>query len=162
MLGAYRYGMSTLLRWRAWRECEAFFKIFGDGLTGKLYTWPMPKPKTLQLDKIIKTQQQFVKERDWSQFHTPKNIAMALGIEASELAEIFLWLTDKESKGVMKDKKTAQRVRAEVADVFYWLTRLCDVLEIDLEASFYEKMEENRKKYPKNLAKGKMTKYTDL
>ena len=122
----------------------------------------MRKNRAVQISRLIEIQRKFVKERDWAKFHTPKNMAIALGIEASELAEIFLWLTDSESERVMNTISTARKVRAEMADVFYWLLRLADVLDVDLEKAFVEKMEENRRKYPKHLAKGKMVKYTEL
>lgn len=122
----------------------------------------MKKQKSLNLERVLETQRKFVKARDWEKFHTPKNIAMALGIEAAELAEIFLWLTDAESKTVMKDSKASSKVKEEIADVFFYLMRLSDLLGVDLEESFYRKMEMNQKKYPVYLSKGSARKYTEL
>ena len=122
----------------------------------------MKKRKALELNRVLEIQRKFVRERDWEKFHTPKNITIALGIEASELMEIFLWLTDQESKDVMKNSKTAAKIREEIADVFFWLVRLSDVLDLELNECFFQKMGLNHKKYPVKLAKGKMTKYTEL
>lgn len=118
--------------------------------------------KSINLQKIRKAQRQFTKEREWEKFHTPKNIAAALAVEASELLEIFLWLSDKDSGKVMKSAKLGQAVRHEIADVFYWVCRLADRLEIDLESAFWEKMEQNKKKYPVSLSKGNARKYTEF
>ncbi|MFD9592073.1 nucleotide pyrophosphohydrolase [Kitasatospora sp. NPDC059973] len=104
----------------------------------------------------------FAAERDWEQFHTPKNLAMALGGEAGELLELFQWLTPKQSSVVMNDPERGQRVRKEVADVFAYLLRLADVLGIDLEQALTEKIAANRAKYPVHLAYGRADKYTEL
>jgi dCTP diphosphatase len=115
----------------------------------------------LDLEKIIAHQRQFVRERDWEQFHTPKNLAMALSGEVGELTECFQWLTEAQASAVMKDEKKAAAVRHEVADVFFYLVRLCDVLGVDIDAAFWEKMRLNAAKYPADKAKGSHAKYTD-
>lgn len=120
------------------------------------------KKDTLNLKEVFKTQRAFAKARQWEKFHTPKNIATALSIEAAELLEVFLWLNEKESKAVMKSPKMNEAVRHEMADVFYWLCRLADILEVDLEGAFWEKMEQNAKKYPVALARGNARKYTEF
>jgi len=91
---------------------------------------------------------QFVAERDWEQFHSPKNLVMALTGEVGELTEIFQWLTQEESAAVMADEGRATAVRDELADVFAYLIRLADVLDVDLERAFTEKMTKNARKYP--------------
>lgn len=105
---------------------------------------------------------QFAAERDWEQFHTPKNLAMALAGESGELLEIFQWLTPEQSAEVMQDPDRAVRVRDEMADVLAYLLRLADVLHVDLEQALAEKIEKNRRKYPVHLARGRADKYTQL
>lgn len=116
----------------------------------------------IDLAKLVEFQRAFVNERRWKKFHTPKNLSMALAGEAAELMEIFQWLTSSQSKSVMKDPKKAQAVAHELADVFFYLLRLSDVLEVDLERAFWEKMRHNAEKYPVHLSRGNATKYTEL
>ena len=106
--------------------------------------------KELQ-DKIDK----FAKERDWDQFHSPKNLVMALTSEVGELNELFQWLTEEKSNNVGNDE-----VRQEIADIFIYLLRLSDKLDIDIEEAVKEKIEINAKKYPIDLAKGNAIKYS--
>lgn len=98
---------------------------------------------------------QFAAERDWEQFHSPKNLAMALTVEAAELQEHFQWLTETQSRALDADKKAA--VAHEMADVFIYLLQLSNQLGVDLMAAAREKMALNAKKYPaetsKNLAR---------
>ncbi len=118
--------------------------------------------KVINLGKIIEAQRQFVRERDWEQFHTPKNLAMALAGESGELLELFQWLSPEQSKHVADDPKRAEMLRHEMADIFFYLARLADHFEIDLEAAVWEKMERNAQRYPAELSRGKATKYTEL
>jgi NTP pyrophosphatase (non-canonical NTP hydrolase) len=92
--------------------------------------------------------QQFADERDWQKYHSPKNLAMALTGEVGELAEIFQWLTEEQSKSVARDSKTAQAVRDELADVMLYLVRLSSVLGVDLNEAVTQKLAKNGKKYP--------------
>lgn len=105
---------------------------------------------------------QFVAERDWEQFHNPKNLVMALAGEVGELTEIFQWLTSEESAAAMRDEDRAGEIRDELADVFAYLIRLADVLNVDLERAFTEKMVKNARKYPVETARSKAAKYTKL
>ena len=91
---------------------------------------------------------EFAAERDWEQFHSPKNLVMALVGEAGELTELFQWLTPDESVGVMDDAASADRVRDEIADVLAYLLRLSDVLGVDLEEALAAKIIKNAAKYP--------------
>jgi dCTP diphosphatase len=104
----------------------------------------------------------FADERDWQQFHTPKNLAMALAGEAGELLELFQWLTPEQSSQITADPSTDEKVRHELADVLAYLLRLADLLEIDLMAALDEKMTLNAAKYPVELAKGNARKYDQL
>ena len=103
---------------------------------------------------------QFVAERDWDQFHTPKNLAMALIVEAAELVEHFQWLTPEQSR----DLPAAQRaeVELEIADVLLFLLRLCDKLQIDPVEAAHRKLELNAAKYPIDKSRGRATKYDKL
>ncbi|GCE36769.1 nucleotide pyrophosphohydrolase [Rhodococcus sp. USK10] len=104
----------------------------------------------------------FSERRDWSQFHTPKNLVMALSGEVGELTEIFQWLTPEQSGAVGQDAKTRAHVEEEVADVFIYLLRLAEILDIDLAEVVRKKVELNDKKYPEVESRGRATKYTEL
>lgn len=112
------------------------------------------------LQQLIETIRAFMAERDWEQFHSPKNLTMALSVEAAELMEHFQWLTTDESRDLPSD--SLARVRDEVGDVMVYLLRLCDVLGIDPVKAAAEKMVKNGKKYPVEKARGNARKYTDL
>lgn len=102
----------------------------------------------------------FAAERDWQQFHTPKNLVMALAVESAELMEHFQWLTPEQSVN-LKDE-TKGKVAEEIADVLIYLIRLSDVLGVDLLDAAFSKMNLNRAKYPVELSKGLATKYSEL
>ncbi len=102
----------------------------------------------------------FVAERDWDQFHTPKNLAMALVAEAGELVEHFQWLTPEQSSGLPPEVRA--QVELEIADVLLFLLRLCDQLDVDPVAAGEAKLEINRRRYPVEKAKGRATKYDKL
>jgi len=116
----------------------------------------------LNVSAMLKLQRAFVNERKWKKFHTPKNLSMALVGEAAELMEIFQWLSEAESKNVMKNPAKSKTVAHELADVFYYLLRLADVLDVNLEEAFWQKMRHNQAKYPVKLARGNAKKYTEL
>ena len=100
--------------------------------------------------------------RDWSQFHTPKNLAAAIAIEAAELQERFLWKTDKEIERDLKDRAKRDAVVEEVADVFLFALLLADRLDIDVGKAIADKLAANEQKYPVALARGNARKYTEL
>lgn len=100
----------------------------------------------------------FVEARDWAQFHTPKNLAMAMIVEAAELVEQFQWDTPQESQQLTPEKREA--VSHELADTFVYLLRIAEVLEIDLIQAAHEKIALNAQKYPVEKAKGSNAKYT--
>jgi NTP pyrophosphatase (non-canonical NTP hydrolase) len=104
----------------------------------------------------------FVAERDWEQFHNPKNLVMALTGEVGELAEVFQWLTPAESAAVLDDPVSAGQVRDELADVFAYLIRLADVLGVDLEQAFVDKMVKNARKYPVETSRSSAARHTEL
>ncbi|MEK7191859.1 MAG: nucleotide pyrophosphohydrolase [Pseudomonadota bacterium] len=108
------------------------------------------------LDDFRKRLREFARERDWEQFHSPKNLSMALIVEAAELVEHFQWLT--ESQSARLDPKTFQAVEQEIADVFIYLVRLSDLLGIDLLDAAARKIALNEKKYPADEVRGKADK----
>jgi len=112
------------------------------------------------LEELAVRLREFAAERDWDQFHSPKNLAMALSVEASELLEHFQWLTEKQSSSLPSEK--LQQVREEIGDVLIYLTRLGDKLGIDILAAAFMKTEKNRVKYQIDKAKGSAKKYTEL
>lgn len=116
----------------------------------------------LNVSAMLKLQRAFVNERKWQKFHTPKNLSMALAGEAAELMEIFQWLSPAESRNVMRKPAQAKAVSHEMADIFYYLLRLADVLGVDLEKAYWDKMRHNAAKYPVKLAKGNAKKYSEF
>ena len=102
----------------------------------------------------------FAEARDWNQFHSPKNLAMALAAESGELLEVFQWLTEEQSRGL--DPKAQAAVRDEIADILLYLVRLGDQLGIDPVAEARRKLVENDRKYPVDKARGNARKYTEL
>lgn len=102
---------------------------------------------------------EFAAERDWDQFHSPKNLAMALVGEAGELAAEFQWLTEGQSQ--RPDAAQLARIRAECADVLNYLVRLADKLGIDLIAAAHAKIDDNARRYPADKVRGNSQKYTE-
>lgn len=113
-----------------------------------------------EIDKLKSRLKAFAKARDWSKFHSPKNLAMALTVETSELLEHFQWLTEEQSKNLTPDTKN--KVAEEMADVLLYLIMLSDNLGIDLVDSANQKLQENADKYPVDKAYGNSKKYTEL
>jgi len=112
------------------------------------------------LSQLREALRQFAAERDWDQFHSPKNLASALSVEASELLEIFQWLTEEQSRNLPAEQLA--HVREEMADVLNYLVRLADKLDVDLLDAAREKIGKNAIKYPIEKARGSMKKYTKL
>jgi NTP pyrophosphatase (non-canonical NTP hydrolase) len=110
-----------------------------------------------RFSQLIERIKQFSKDRDWSQFHDPKNLAISLQLEASEVLELFQWTKDNQAKPGKEDA-----IANELADVFYWLILLANHYEIDLTQALEKKMLENEAKYPVEKSKGRSDKYTDL
>ena len=103
---------------------------------------------------------QFARDRDWQQFHSPKNLASALVVESAELLEHFQWLTEDQSRQLEPAKRDA--VAAELADVLLYLLQLSTALGVDLVAAAQAKLKANAMKYPVHLAKGSSKKYDEL
>jgi NTP pyrophosphatase (non-canonical NTP hydrolase) len=111
------------------------------------------------LEELKERLRSFVADRDWDQFHSPKNLAMALSVEAAELVEIFQWLTEAESEALDADRR--RRVSEEMADVLWYLVRIADRLDIDLLQAAAEKLERNAVKYPADRVRGQSRKYDE-
>ena len=119
-------------------------------------------PATVTLADFVAAVCRFRDERDWSQFHTPKNLAAATAIEAAELQERFLWKTDAEVDRDLADAAKRAGVADEIADVVMFAMLLADRLGIDLAEAITAKLAANEQKYPVNLARGNARKYTEL
>ena len=110
-------------------------------------------------DELQQRLKKFATDRNWEQFHSPKNLAMALSGEAGELIEHFQWLTEEQSYQLDEDKK--QEVALEMADICIYLFRLAERLDINLIDKVYEKVEINEKRYPVEKVKGSSKKYNE-
>jgi NTP pyrophosphatase (non-canonical NTP hydrolase) len=119
-------------------------------------TTPPLDPLSLLREKI----DEFVRDRDWAKFHSPKNLTMALTVEAAELMEVFQWMDGRDGMETLSDKQR-QAVEHEVADVFIYLLRFCSVTGIDPLAAAEKKLRHNAEKYPAELVRGKSGKYTE-
>tara|TARA_B100002051_G_scaffold68975_1_gene65469 strand:- start:223 stop:594 length:372 start_codon:yes stop_codon:yes gene_type:complete len=104
-----------------------------------------------QLKSLIDS---FVDERDWQQFHSPKNLSMSISIESSELMELFQWLSLEEAKEVMKAGETRENAIDEIADIIIYAIAFCNRNNIDISNAIKQKMEKNKKKYPADKFKG--------
>lgn len=104
----------------------------------------------------------FASARDWAQFHSPKNLVMALGGEIGELTEIFQWMGEEASKSAGQLPDTAQAVKDEIADVFMYTVRLAAVLGVDLNQAVQDKLITNAQKYPVDKARGSSKKYNKI
>jgi dCTP diphosphatase len=112
-----------------------------------------------RLEELQRRLREFAAARDWEQFHSPKNLAMALCVEAAELVEEFQWLTEDQSNAL--DPERRERVRLEMADVLIYLLRLADRLDVDLWRAADDKVALNEHKYPAERVRGDARKYTD-
>jgi dCTP diphosphatase len=111
------------------------------------------------LDDLARRLQGYADERDWNQFHSPKNLAAALSVEVAEILEHFQWLTQEESRA-LREEKLAE-IREEIGDVLIYLVRLADVLDIDPMEAALDKLAKNEEKYPAERVRGKALKYTE-
>jgi len=113
-----------------------------------------------ELDQIMHRLREFTHARDWEQFHSPKNLSMALSAEVAEILEHFQWLTEEQSNNLPQDKLA--EVEMELADTLIYLIRLADRLDIDLLKAAKNKIDINEQKYPVDKARGNAKKYTEL
>lgn len=112
----------------------------------------------MNLDDLKGILRAFADERDWDQFHSPKNLCMALSVEVAELVEHFQWLTEAESCALQPE--IAKQVAEEIADIQIYLVRLADKLGVDIDTAVAQKLKVNRLKYPADKVRGSSSKYT--
>lgn len=117
--------------------------------------------KNMDLEKINQELIKFAQDRDWDQFHSVKNLSMALTVEASELAEIFQWMKEEESNLIKNNPEVLKKLEDEVADVFLYLMRIVGKAGIDLEKVALNKIQKNSQKYPVEQVKGNAKKYNE-
>jgi len=115
----------------------------------------------MSLDELTSEVASFAKERDWDQFHLPRSLVLALMAEVGELAEVMQWVPDSQMNSRWTEDNNDD-LSEELADVFIYLIRLADVLDIDLESAARSKLLVNAEKYPVEKSRGKSTKYTNL
>ncbi len=118
------------------------------------------QPKNNSFQGLQRMIRKFCDDRNWSQFHNLKDLAISLNLEAAEVLEVFQWLSSEELDKVAVSKKS--HLAEELSDVLYWVLLLANKLDINLENAFVEKMSQNEKKYPVNKSKGNHKKYTEL
>ena len=111
------------------------------------------------IEQLTDDIRRFTEERDWDQFHSPKNLSMALAVEASEIMEILQWLTEEQSKNLSEEKMA--ELTNELADVTIYLVRLADKLGIDLFSAAAAKIARNKEKYPADKVRGSAEKYNE-
>ena len=111
------------------------------------------------MENLLQIVRKFNKERDWEQYHSPKNLAMALSVEVAEVVEHFQWLNQAQSRSLEPSKK--EEIRDEIGDILIYLVNLADKLDIDPIRAALDKIEKNRKKYPVRLSKGNALKYNE-
>lgn len=114
----------------------------------------------VELESLIDRIKQFNADRDWAQYHSPKNLSVSLVIEAAELAEVFQWLTEDQSRCLDEDK--LDKVREEIGDVFIYLLTICDNLGVNPFDAAASKLLINEEKYPVDRSRGRSDKYTEL
>jgi NTP pyrophosphatase (non-canonical NTP hydrolase) len=120
---------------------------------------------SIDIERITLRLREFAKERDWDQFHTPKNLVMALSVECSELVEHFQWLNTEETKILkienVETEKKWEEIAEEVSDILFYLLRFSDVMNLDLQKAVEEKLKKNAKKYPAEKVRGNSKKYNE-
>ncbi|MDH5613239.1 MAG: nucleotide pyrophosphohydrolase [Gammaproteobacteria bacterium] len=113
----------------------------------------------ISIEQLRQKISDFAAARDWDQFHSPKNLSMAMIVEAAELVEHFQWLTEEQSQSLADDKRA--EVENELADIFVYLIRMADKLDIDLLDAANKKLKINAEKYPVDKVRGSAKKYTE-
>ena len=106
--------------------------------------------------------QKFITDRDWSKYHNPKDISVSITIEASELLEVFQWVRDDDADDLLKDPIKLNSVKDELADIIIYCLSLANSLDIDVSQAVTDKIEKNKRKYPREKIKGNYRKYTEL
>jgi dCTP diphosphatase len=123
---------------------------------------PAPSDTSTTVSELRERVLAFVRERDWEQFHSPKNLSMALAAEAAELMEHFLWATPEESRSVASDPAKRAKIAEELADVVIYALEFANITGLDVASSVEAKIAANARKYPVEKSKGRSAKYTEL
>jgi dCTP diphosphatase len=121
-----------------------------------------PVPRLVDVGALAEALASFAEEREWGQFHSPKNLVMALTGEVGELSEVFQWINEEASKSAASHPQYARAIRDELADVLLYVVRLADVLGVDLNEAALHKLQTNAAKYPVSKARGSSKKYTEI
>ena len=121
-----------------------------------------PTDAATRLDELKQRVLAFARERDWGQFHSPKNLSMALAAEAAELMENFLWATPEESRVLARDPRKREAIEQELADIVIYALQFANQTGIDVAGAIATKMEINARKYPVEKSRGRSDKYTEL
>ncbi|MDO9182308.1 MAG: nucleotide pyrophosphohydrolase [Bacteriovorax sp.] len=116
--------------------------------------------RIINVDKLLLKINKFSDERDWNQFHSIKNLSMALSVESSELVEIYQWISEEESND-SSNEIIKNKAREELADIFIYLLKIASKLDIDLEEAAFLKIDSNEIKYPLDKSKGNSKKYNE-
>ena len=142
--------------------CQVYFAVRENFVTLRGMNPPPLSDATATLATLKARVLAFARERDWEQFHAPKNLSMALAGEAAELMEHFLWATPEASRAVAADPVKRQKISEELADVVIYALEFANVTGLDVAAAIEAKMAANAKKYPVEKARGRAEKYTEL
>ncbi len=116
----------------------------------------------MQLSDLIDKALKFREERDWKQYHSARNVALSISLEAAELLEIFQWKTDDEAKELVNDSVQRENIADELSDILLYSILMANDLNIDIIKAADKKIDKNAKKYPADKVKGKAVKYTEL
>ena len=118
--------------------------------------------KSINVEKISGEVNKFIEDRSWDQFHSIKNLSMALSVEVSELVELFQWLKESESNETSSKPELKEKVEDEVADIFIYLMKISLKANINIEEAVFRKIQKNSEKYPIDKAKNSSKKYNEL
>lgn len=113
------------------------------------------------IEELIKIVQKFCEDRDWTQYHNPKDLAIGLSTESNELLDLFRFKTDEQMKIMMQDNKKRECISDELADILFFLIRFSQLYNFDMVGGLLDKVEKSKKKYPVKTAKGRNLKYTE-
>ncbi|MFC2034216.1 nucleotide pyrophosphohydrolase [Chloroflexota bacterium] len=122
----------------------------------------MATDKTTDVQQLRNLVQKFVDDRDWSKYHNPKDLAISIAIEASELLELFQWIKENQLAKITENPKKLVELKEELADIIIYCLSLANVLDVDVSRAVVEKISKNEEKYPTEKVKGDYKKYTEL
>ncbi len=115
----------------------------------------------VNIETLKERVRRFVRKRDWEKYHNPKDLAIAIAVEAGELLELFQWMRESESEKVRENESLMERIKSELADILNYCLSMANALDLDLTKTILEKIGENERKYPENKFKGVWRKYNE-